>query len=116
MKDVPVGLATEVWFTYTSYPAAGSVPVDAFQERVTLVAVAPLAAKPVGVEGEAGVLVGCVTTPLAADVPLVEPLRLDAITLKRSVEPRSDEVRPYDVVVALLIGPQLAPVLSQRSH
>jgi hypothetical protein len=92
VKEVPVGVATEVWFTYTSYPAAGSVPVDAFQESVTLVVVAPLAARPVGVDGEDELLGDCVTTLLAPDVPLVEPLRLDAITVNRSVEPRSDDV------------------------
>lgn len=69
------------------------MPVDAFQASVTLVVVAPPAARPVGVEGDPGVLVGWVTTLLAADVPLVDPLRLEAITLKRSVEPRSDEER-----------------------
>jgi hypothetical protein len=61
---------------------------------VTLVVVAPVAERFVGAAGAGELLGGCVTTAVAAEVPLVEPLRLDAMTSNRSVEPRSDAVGP----------------------
>jgi hypothetical protein len=69
--------------------------VDAVQESVTLVPVAPVTLRPLGAEGEAAAPVeDSVTTAVAAEVPLVEPLRLEAITLNRSVEPTSAAVTP----------------------
>jgi hypothetical protein len=86
-----------------------------------LLVVGPLAVSPVGAEGVGGgggggSLVGCVTTAVASEVALVDPRRLAATTLNRRVEPRSAEATESVVLVAPLIGAQLPPLLSQRSH
>ena len=51
---------------------------------VGLVAVSPL-----GAAGPVDPLEGCVTTPVASDVALVDPRRLAARTVNRRVEPTS---------------------------
>lgn len=59
---------------------------------------------------------GCAATLVAADVALVEPWRLTATTLNRNVEPASTEATVWVVPVASLMGAQLPPLLSHRSH
>jgi hypothetical protein len=59
---------------------------------------------------------GGVTSPLATDVALVEPPRLNAMTENRIVELRSPALKGSTVPVAPLIAAQFAPVPSQRSH
>jgi hypothetical protein len=109
-------LETSVSLTYTLYPAAGSVPSgEALHVSETLFVVGPVAVSPVGAEGVEP-LAGCDTTLVASDVALVDPRRLAATTLNRRVEPTSAESRVSAVPVAPLIGAQLPPPLSQRSH
>ncbi len=116
LVEVPDVLETNAPLTYTLYPAAGSVPsTEAVQTSAMLLVVGPAAVSPVGGEG-VDPLAGCVTTPLASEVALVDPRRLAATTLKRRVEPRSAEARVWVVPVAPVIGAQLSPPLSQRSH
>ncbi len=56
------------------------------------------------------------TTEVAADVATLEPLLLEAVTLTRSVWPRSADTTPYDELVAPPIEAQALPDESQRSH
>jgi hypothetical protein len=51
------------------------------------------AVSPVGAEGPFDPPGICVTTAVASDVAVVDPLRVAAKTLKRRVEPRSSDVR-----------------------
>jgi hypothetical protein len=57
-----------------------------------------------------------VTVAVAAEVADAVPYLFFADTCERSVEPTSAACTTYDDPVAPEIGPQAAPVLSQRNH
>ena len=57
-----------------------------------------------------------VTTAVAFEFALVEPLAFIAVTMTRSVDPRSPMSTSRVVPVSPEIGLQLEPVESQRSH
>jgi hypothetical protein len=90
--------------------------LEAFQERVTPVVVGFATVRPLGAAGAVEAEGACVTTAVAAEVALVEPLRLDATTVNRNVEPASEGATTWEMPVAPLTGAQAEPVLSQRSH
>jgi hypothetical protein len=90
--------------------------VEAFQVSVTLFAVALVTESPPGAAGAVEPALGCVTALVAAEVALVDPLRLAATTLNRNVEPTSAVATLRVVSVAPLMGVQFPPLLPQRSH
>ena len=60
--------------------------------------------------------VGTVTVAVWAEVTVRGPVASVAVTATRSVCPASSFARTYVVLVALVIGLQLAPAVSQRCH
>jgi hypothetical protein len=56
------------------------------------------------------------TVPVAFERAVAFPAAFVAVTEARRVEPTSDETAVYDELVAPAIKPQLAPLVSHRSH
>src|SRR5262249_61598079 len=82
------------------------------------VSVSPSCADPAIVGGDvfAGAVAGAGTTPVAADVAVVEPPEFVAVTATRRVDPWSAATTLYDAAVAPAMSAQPAPPESQRRH
>jgi hypothetical protein len=69
-----------------------------------------------GGEGADGGETGAVTSAVEGDVAAVDPLRLLAVTMTRTVAPASAVETPYFCAQAPLMARQFASLESQRSH
>jgi len=99
------------WYVYV----IGSVPV---QRPRPALSVLPSLDVPdsEGAEVFAGAVPVALTTPVGADVAVVDPDPFDAVTATRSRRPMSPVVTVYCRLLAPPIGLQFAPAESQRSH
>src|ERR671932_2048111 len=93
----------------------GAVPL---QLPGSAVSVWPSCALPEMVGGDvfAGAVAAAVTTAVCAELALLEPTELVAVTVTRSVEPTSAFATRYVCWVAPAMLVQLPPALSQRRH